>query len=69
MSQPDLASSNVPRGVVVQKPKSNIYVGLMGVAAMCLAIGCILLIVEINRSAKDAGVAAGWFGVVTSAPR
>jgi hypothetical protein len=67
VSQPDLTSS--PRPGFGPKPKSNIYIGLMGVAAMCLAIGCILLIVEINRSANDAGVAAGWFGVITSAPR
>ncbi|WP_425396454.1 hypothetical protein [Aeoliella sp.] len=50
-----------------QKPKSNIYTGLMGVAAMCLAIACILLVIEINRYASDYGATSGWFGVVTSA--
>lgn len=66
MSQPDLTSPSRPVGSG-QKPKSNVYTGLMGIAAMCLAIACILMIVEINRYAADYGATSGWFGVVTSA--
>lgn len=62
MSQPDLTSQ--PRMASGQKAKSNVYTGLMGLAAMCLAIGCILLMIEISRYASDAGVSSGWFGVV-----
>ena len=51
MSQPDLASSNVPRGVVVQKPKSNIYTALLAVSAAALALGCLLLYIELYRHA------------------
>lgn len=53
MSQPDLASSSVPRGVVVQKPKSNIYTALLGVSAGALAMGCLLLYIEIFRFAPE----------------
>lgn len=63
MSQPDLTSQQ-PRVISTQKPKSSIYTGMMAVAAMSLAIGCIMLIVEINRYAADAGVSSGWFGVI-----
>ena len=62
MSQPDL--TNPSRMSSAQKAKSTVYTGLMGLAAMCLAVGCILLIIEINRYASDAGVSSGWFGVV-----
>lgn len=62
MSQPDL--TNQPRASTGQKPKSNIYVGLLGMSAICLAIGCLMLIIEINRYANDAGVSDGWFGVI-----
>jgi hypothetical protein len=62
VSQPDFNSP--PRAGVGQKPKSNIYTGLLGVSAMCLAVACLLLIIEINRYAADAGVSSGWFGVI-----
>lgn len=61
MSQPDL--TNQPRTMVVQKPKSNIYTALLGVAALALLVGCILMAVEIGRYATDAGV-SGWFGAI-----
>lgn len=61
MSQPDL--TNQPRTMVVQKPKSNIYTALLGIAAIALAIGCILMAIEISRYASDASV-SGWFGAI-----
>lgn len=61
MSQPDLINQRVVAG---QKPKSNVYIGLMGMAAICLAVGCLFLVLEISRYAADAGVTSGWFGVV-----
>ncbi len=62
MSQPDL--TNQSRTSMGQKPKSNIYIGLLGMSAMCLALGCLFLIIELNRYAADAGISSGWFGVV-----
>ncbi|MCO6046990.1 hypothetical protein NG895_24080 [Aeoliella sp. ICT_H6.2] len=66
MSQPDLTSPGRPVASG-QKPKSNVYTGLMGMAAICLAIACILLMMDIGQSAEDYGATSGWFGVVTSA--
>lgn len=68
MSQPDLTSQ--PRTVVVQKPKNNIYIVLLGVAALTLSVGCIFLLNEVGNYAEDAGQGGyfwEWFGVVTSA--
>ncbi len=62
MSQPDL--TNQPRTAIGQKPKTNVYTGLLGLSAMCLAVACLLLIFEISRYASDAGVSSGWFGVI-----
>lgn len=61
MSQPDLTSQ--PRTLVVQKPKSNIYTALLGIAALSLLVGCIFLAIEITRYAADASV-SGWFGAI-----
>lgn len=36
-----------PRGVLVRRPKTNIYAVLLGVSACALAIGCLILIIEI----------------------
>jgi hypothetical protein len=41
------SSSEAPRGVLVRRPRSNIYTVLLGVAAAALAIGCIVLLLEI----------------------
>ncbi len=49
--------------MVAQKPKSNIYTALLGVAAIALLIGCLLLAIEISRYAGDAG-SSGWFGAI-----
>lgn len=35
--------------MIVQKPKSNIYTALLGIAALALTIGAILLYTEIYR--------------------
>ncbi len=64
MSQPDLTNGNVPRGPSGQKTKATVYTALLGMSAMCLAIACIMLIIEINRYATDAGIDSGWFGVI-----
>ena len=65
MSQPDLTNgpARTPGGSG-QKTKANVYTGLLGIAAICLAIGCILLMIEIGRYASDAGITTGWFGVI-----
>ncbi len=37
------------RGVYVQSPKSDIYVALLGVSLGAMIIGCILLVLILNR--------------------
>ncbi|QDU53984.1 hypothetical protein [Aeoliella mucimassa] len=44
MSQPDLEPT---RSMVVQKPKSNVYTVLLGIAALALAVGCVAMLLEI----------------------
>ncbi len=48
MSLPDYGSSQ-PRGVLVPRPRTNIYTVLLGVSAAALAVGCILLALEISQ--------------------
>lgn len=48
MSLPDSRSAEPPRGVVVQKPRSNVYTVLLGIALVALIIGCICLYGELN---------------------
>jgi len=48
VSQPDSKSTR-PTGVLVRKPKTTVYTALLGVAAAALAIGCLLLLLEITR--------------------
>ncbi|QDU53983.1 hypothetical protein [Aeoliella mucimassa] len=64
MSQPDLTNGPVRTTSSGQKSKATVYTALLGIAAMCLAIGCIMLMIEIGRYASDAGVTSGWFGVI-----
>ena len=37
------------RGVYVQSPKADIYVALLGVALGAMVLGCILLVMVLNR--------------------
>jgi hypothetical protein len=48
VSQPD-SKSNRPVGVLVRKPRATIYVALLGVAVGALAIGCLLLVLELQQ--------------------
>lgn len=64
MSQPDLTNGPAPRAAGGQKSKPSIYTALLGMSAMCLAVACVMLIIEINRYADDAGITTGWFGVI-----
>ena len=38
-----------PRGVVVSSPKSDIYVALLAVALVAMIIGCILMVMILQR--------------------
>jgi hypothetical protein len=38
-----------PRGILVRKPRTTVYTVLLGIAVGALAIGCLLLAVEIMR--------------------
>lgn len=51
MSQPDLTSPG--RGVVVQRPKSDIYTVLLGIALTAILIACLLLFLELRRYNSD----------------
>lgn len=51
MSQPDLTSPS--RGVVVQRPKSDVYTVMLGIALTAIAIACLLLFLELRRYKGD----------------
>ena len=46
------------RGVYVQAPKSDIYVALLGVALGAMILGCLLLVLVLNRYEFKTKVAA-----------
>ncbi len=39
--------SDAPRGVLVRRPKTSIYTVLLGITAGALAVGCLVLVLEI----------------------
>jgi len=39
--------ADAPRGVLVRRPKTSIYSVLLGISAAALAIGCLMLVLEI----------------------
>jgi hypothetical protein len=39
--------TEAPRGVLVRRPKTSIYSVLLGISAAALAIGCLVLVLEI----------------------
>jgi hypothetical protein len=43
------AAAARPRGVLVQSPKSDIYVALLGIALGALIIACILMTIVMGR--------------------
>lgn len=49
MSQPDLSSASPPRGVIVKKPKTNIYTVMLMIALVAMIMACIFLGLEFNR--------------------
>jgi hypothetical protein len=51
------------RGVYVQAPKSDIFVALLGVALGAMVLGCLLLVLVLNRYGFSTKVSA-----VTPAP-
>lgn len=56
MSQPDIQPEQQPRSVVVSKPKSDIYTALLGIAALALAFGCVLLFLEVLSYAGSTSI-------------
>jgi hypothetical protein len=46
MSVPEPVSDE-PRGVLVRRPRTTIYTALLGISAAALAIGCLILLLEI----------------------
>lgn len=51
MSQPDLTSPG--RSVVVQRPKSDVYTIMLGIALTAILIACLLLFLELRRYKGD----------------
>lgn len=49
MSQPDLSSASPPRGVIVQKPKTNIYTVMLIIAFVMMILACIFLWLEVGE--------------------
>lgn len=49
MSQLDSGSANAPRGVIVKKPKTNIYTMMLLISLLALIFGCIFLYAEISK--------------------
>jgi hypothetical protein len=43
----ETARKEAPRGVLVRRPKTSIYSVLLGISAAALAIGCLVLVLEI----------------------
>ena len=41
----------MPRSMVVQKPKRNIYTALLGVSVLCLMLACLFLLLAWSRYA------------------
>jgi hypothetical protein len=48
VSQLDSKSTR-PAGILIRKPKSNAYTGLLGIAVVAMAIACLLLYLEMTR--------------------
>lgn len=46
MSQPDSESTR-PGGILIRRPTSNVYTGMLGIATAALALGCLFLLLEI----------------------
>lgn len=55
VSQPDLTSPAAPpgRSVVVQRPKSDVYTVMLGIALLAVVIACVLLWLEFRRYKGD----------------
>jgi len=45
--QAEATPAEAPRGVLVRRPKTTVFTVLLGVSAAVLAIGCLILILEI----------------------
>jgi len=48
------------RGVYVQTPKSDIYVALLGVSLGAMILGCLLLVIVLNRYGFSTKVSAAF---------
>ncbi|MEM9186814.1 MAG: hypothetical protein AAGB00_09995 [Planctomycetota bacterium] len=49
MSQPSSESGEAPRGVIVQKPKTNIYTIMLIISLLAMIMACIFLWLEIGE--------------------
>jgi hypothetical protein len=47
LAAPAETRAEAPRGILVPRPRTSIYTVLLGISACALAIGCLLLVLEI----------------------
>ena len=47
VKEPAAVGADAPRGVLVRRPKTSIYSVMLGISAAALAIGCLMLVLEI----------------------
>jgi hypothetical protein len=47
IKEPPAVGADMPRGVLVRRPKTSIYSVMLGISAAALAIGCLMLVLEI----------------------
>ena len=46
---PPASTANQPRGIVVQKPKADIYTALLGIALAAILLAILCLCLELSR--------------------
>lgn len=57
---PETDANEQPRSMVVEKPKSNVFTVLLGISAMALTLGCVLLLMEWAQYAGSFSPFALW---------
>lgn len=49
MSQLDSGLDEAPRGVIVKKPKTNIYTVMLIISLVAMIMACVFLYLEVNE--------------------
>jgi len=59
MSLPDSSSANVPGGVIVQRPRANVYTVLLAISLVAIVIGCLCMYGELSTYGFDFKATSG----------